>query len=74
MANNGDHYVNQMMNMNVEIFDTNKTLSTIIKQLDEYKQFKKNAKKRIDFSNQSLNIRSLATIILLKTKELITIL
>lgn len=62
------------LNMDVNIFDSTKTLSTIIKQFPEYKQFKKLSKKRIDFSNQSLNIRSLATIIMLKTKELLTIL
>lgn len=62
------------LDMNVAVFDSSKTLATILKQQPEFKQFRKIAKRRMDFSNQALNIRSLSSIILLKTKELLSVL
>ena len=62
------------INMNVDVFDSSKSLATIIKSFDEYKSFRKNIKKRLDFSNQPLNIRSLGIIITQKSKELLNVL
>lgn len=61
------------LDLDMEIFDGKKELATIIKTNDEYKKFKKVVRKRMDFSNQPLNVRALAHIILGKCKELVRI-